>query len=286
MEEIRYHKINTFNLYRFDKKIDKCIVCGSKFLRNWCTVRAINIVKCNTCDVRFANPPVSDISLAALYEPGLLRWSSVEEYKKLRREYFLFYKRILEEFNFPFKRVLDFGCGIGYFLKIMNRFGWEGSGVDISLTDVIMAKNSGIEALHLSDIDELKNNYFSVCTMLDFIEHVKDPLFYFETAFRKLASGGILLIDTGDVGGIASLIGKSRNPFVQNEGHITFFTRKSINFILKKSGFNLLKILDERIVKKSYNNTSLHKIKLSSLKEKVSQFLISRPNMIILAIKP
>jgi len=283
---MKYHKINTFNLYHFDQSVDRCIVCRNGSLRNWCKVRGINIVKCNTCDIRFANPPISDQTLTTLYEPGLLRWTSVEEYRRLRREYFLFYKRILEEFDFPVKRVLDFGCGIGYFLRIMTYYGWKGVGIDISLADVIIAQKFGVKVLHLSKIDELKNNYFSVCTMLDFVEHIKDPLFYFKIAFRKLVSGGVLLIDTGDVGGLASVIGKSRNPFVQNEGHITFFTKKSINFILEKSGFNLLKVFDERMVKKNYNDTFSHKIRLGFLKEKVSQFLISRPNMIILAVKP
>jgi len=49
--------------------------------------------------------------------------------------------------------------------------------------------------------------------MLDFLEHVKDPNYYLMIAYRALNKNGLLLIDTGDTGGLAGKISKTKNPF-------------------------------------------------------------------------
>ncbi|MGB9911215.1 MAG: hypothetical protein ACPLKP_01275 [Microgenomates group bacterium] len=70
---------------------------------------------------------------------------------------------------------------------------------------------------------------------------------------------GIILIDTGDVGGLASITCRNYNPFLKNEGHITFFAKKSIIFLLEKARFKVLDIFDERVIFNKFNKNKKNK---------------------------
>lgn len=269
-----------------EKTNKECILCGHRALKYWCRVGKLNIYRCKRCDIRFVNPQPDDEFLIKFYNPGLRRWIDSKKYKKLRKKHFLFYRHLLKKNITSTKRLLDFGCGIGYFLEIMQKLQWETVGIDISESDIKKAKQNKLRVFHLNEVFKIKENYFSVCTMLDFLEHVKNPLYYVKIAYEKLLPGGLILIDTGNVGGLASLIGKSNNPFLKNEGHIVFFTKKSIKFLLEKGGFKILEILDERAIKRISRKKSFFNFNKFFLNIKnLFKFVITNPNMIILARK-
>ena len=73
------------------------------------------------------------------------------------------------------KKILDFGCGEGFFCnKISNKFP-EVVGIDLSKAAIKMAKDKSSKAkFYCSSLDgcELKNVQFDVITMIEVLEHI------------------------------------------------------------------------------------------------------------------
>ena len=70
-------------------------------------------------------------------------------------------------------KVLDIGCGSGYFLAAAAQIGWESFGVDPD--PKVSAQKTGYKVLqgNLPDID-FPDNYFDVITLSHVIEHTHD----------------------------------------------------------------------------------------------------------------
>lgn len=269
----KYHLLTTFSYYEFEQPKENCIICESKRLVYWDSVRSMAIVRCKDCGVKFVNPFPSDKCLESLYAGGLLRWSNINEYEQSRKDYFTFYLNQLQRLNPQGEKLLDIGCGIGTFMEMATTRGIKPVGVDISRSDLEIARSRGLSVVDINEINKLAASSFDFCTMLDFLEHIKDPKYYLKIANRSLRKNGLLLIDTGDTGGLSGMVGKARNPFVQNEGHLVFYDRKSIDWLLTKNGFKIIEILDQSVVKDI------------PLKDKLLLLLISRPNMFVFARK-
>jgi ubiquinone/menaquinone biosynthesis C-methylase UbiE len=111
---------------------------------------------------------------------------------KLKKE--LFQKVIFEN-----SRVLDCGCGTGYYLNFIKRnldVDFDLVGIDISRTDIQKAANPSLNKTHLGMCDAellpFKDESFDVVLSLATIEHVISPENYLEECFRVLRRGGKL----------------------------------------------------------------------------------------------
>lgn len=98
-------------------------------------------------------------------------------------------------------RVLDAGGGRGEFLEIMADAGISAYAVDLDETQVAEASERGLEVYHGSVVDHLReivpgsiDGIFSAQT----VEHIsgQDLLEFLDLAFRKLAPGGIIVVET------------------------------------------------------------------------------------------
>jgi len=106
----------------------------------------------------------------------------------------------------PGGRALDVGCGNGYYLSYLKHHGWEVKGVDFSATAADVARHQfGIDVFagELQDAPfELES--FDFINMSHIIEHVADPLRMLRHTASLLKPGGILYIETPNVGSFGS----------------------------------------------------------------------------------
>ncbi len=95
------------------------------------------------------------------------------------------------------ERMLDIGCGFGYFLRACVEAGIpEIYGVDISTAAI--QKSKGLEKAKVTQLDFSKekssfdSNFFDAVTAFDVIEHVEDEGFFVQEAYRILKEEGLL----------------------------------------------------------------------------------------------
>lgn len=178
------------------------------------------------------------------------------------------HKKVLKMFSqYRFDRILDVGCGDGYFTILLKEACKANDvyGIEISEKGVKLAKEKGIKCYHL-DVDEenfpFEDNYFDAVTALELIEHLFDPDHFLDEVYRVLKPGGLLFLSTPNLASIhnriALLLGYqpfnvmvSLNKSVGHLGlsaggaapdHIRFFTLRSLKELLMIHGFEILAV--------------------------------------------
>ena len=97
----------------------------------------------------------------------------------------------------PRGRLLDIGCGDGYFLRIMRDLGWTVQGLEPDPKAAAFARAHGLDIIQ-SPIEaaSLAPNAFDVITTSHVIEHVLEPVAFLSVARRVLKPNGILYVFT------------------------------------------------------------------------------------------
>jgi 2-polyprenyl-3-methyl-5-hydroxy-6-metoxy-1,4-benzoquinol methylase len=141
------------------------------------------------------------------------------------------------------KRLLDVGCGGGWFLKIAKQLGAETFGIEPSAHGAERTRSSGIEVFNGSVSDYLEQNgdgrKFDIITANHVIEHSPDPVATFRQMRRLLAPGGLMWISVPNADGYFSrALGddwhSSDLPY-----HLQQFCSQSLEAAVRKSGFDV-----------------------------------------------
>jgi 2-polyprenyl-3-methyl-5-hydroxy-6-metoxy-1,4-benzoquinol methylase len=141
------------------------------------------------------------------------------------------------EKNIPKGKILDVGCGKGWFLKTMVEKNWDCFGVDLSGPE---GKDlEGYNIYFSTDITKKTfDKKFDIITLWDVIEHVNDPNLLLSSIHKILNSNGYLVLETPNSGSVYRKIARkywvSYNPY-----HILFFSTKNLQNLLKKNGFQI-----------------------------------------------
>ncbi len=142
-------------------------------------------------------------------------------------------------------KVLDVGCGSGYFSKKVKERGNEVSGVDISKEAIKKLRARGIKGKAV-DLDEglpYEDESFDVVWCTDLIEHVTSPKFLLEEINRILRPGGRLLLSTCNsayfIFRFLHFCGLTCSE-IQHPLHLHFFSKKSLTKVIEESGFEII----------------------------------------------
>ena len=228
-----------------------CCICGvddtSLIFQN----NGFNLVKCKICGLIYVNPRLSDGTQLEIYSDKYFNIRNMEDkysengndiIRVFRKKSFKLELDRLENFNIKNGRVLDIGCGEGYFLEVAQEKGWEIYGVEVSEFASKVAEgrlkrkifNGFLRDAHFPD------KYFDLITLFDTIEHLSDPFLELKEINRILKNGGFIYIQTPNIGGLfARLMGK-RWFQIKPEEHIYYFNKKNIRTILEKSEFSIV----------------------------------------------
>ena len=149
-------------------------------------------------------------------------------------------------------RLLDLGCGDGFFANYLAPRFHQVYGVDISGLAVKAACKLGIKAYQVNfDQQSLpfEDAYFNTVTCLDVIEHIPNPSRLIVEAARVLVPHGQLIVSTPNiryVKHIYRLLLKGRFPRTSGDregydgGHIHYFTPRDVELILSKAGLKII----------------------------------------------
>lgn len=151
--------------------------------------------------------------------------------------------------------ILDAGCGAGDWVFHLAKFEVvnEVTGIDISNTVIKRCiKSSKEKKLQIktkfitSSLDDLpfKNKSFDSIFSLDVIEHILDVDSTFSQFNRVLKKGGYLGVSTVDFNLLKMIIIGIfffEKYFDPRSPHIRFFTKRTLEIVLNKNGFELKK---------------------------------------------
>ena len=134
-------------------------------------------------------------------------------------------------------KVLDVGCGVGNFTKLVKKIypNCEIWGTDIS--DVVIEANkkedSDIKYFYqqIGHQTQLPDNYFDVIFCGETIEHLDNPQILFKDAYRMLKISGKLITTTPS------------DDHIKSNEHVWFFEQEDIIQFFKDNGFEKVKFI-------------------------------------------
>ena len=148
------------------------------------------------------------------------------------------------------RSIVDLGCGEAERLaQLGERLGGgvELLGVDFQPDYAREAELGGrgvrlIEANIEGELDELRDGGHDLIVSCQTLEHLYNPTAALRTAARKLAPGGLLLIETPNIGGLDYRLFRKRHwGFYHIPRHFHMFSRESLARTVSAAGLQVLK---------------------------------------------
>lgn len=246
------------------KKHTECLVCSSdklKALKGYYDKH--QLVKCKKCSFVFMEiiPSVQELNAhysSYSYESeGYLSPITIKSYNLLLDEY--------EKYRST-NKILDIGCGRGWFLIEARKREWQVFGTEYSETAIKRCMNYGI----LVKKGELNASMFNaeefdVITSFEVIEHINTPNKELALISKFVRNGGLFYCTTPNFNSLLRYYLKDNYNVIGYPEHLSYYTKSTLNNLVKRHGFKSLKFVTTGI--------SITRIKTSH--KKFSEKLIS-----------
>lgn len=238
-----------------------CAVCGSldqaPFLR---PARSPGpVVRCRGCGLVFVSPredlraiidegrPLAELErlrhsrdprdLAGCWELDLLA-AETPALRQARRVNHQAALRWIAAHRPPPGRLLDFGCGWGFFLEDARAAGWQVQGLEPLPGHGVHARGAlGLDVV--TDTlrpDSFPPESFDVVTAFQVFEHLPDPGAELAKLHGLLRPGGLVVIEVPNIATpLLRLLGGRHRHFV--EDHLWFFSPRTLGRLLERHGF-------------------------------------------------
>lgn len=255
-----------------------CLVCGHT---NYSTIHRLdhwNILQCSRCGLIFVNPQPSLQSLIESAEKTHSGFGDqlVGNYHRSRNlcdgkdpliKSHVGILRLIEK-STSGRKLLDIGCGEGTFSAIATQRGWQVKALDVSSAATQAAKKEyGLDTITSgfpsADLDE---HAFDAIVMLDFLEHIPNPVEALSSARKLLHRGGVLYINSPNHNSLLcfliDVLGKiplspirSLLTSYYNPAHVVIFSPQSLSSLIEISSF--------KTISTGKNNPILDRLELS-----------------------
>jgi SAM-dependent methyltransferase len=208
------------------------------------------VVQCETCELVFLNPMYEDSELARLYPED---YYAYQDCFRTPGRAANFLKKLLRyevgtrdpSFDHPGK-VLDVGCGSGWFLARMRDQGWETYGVEISETAARLGIEKGGLRIFQGMLLEvnLPADYFDYVRLNHSFEHMSRPNETLHEIWRVLKPGGRVLIGVPNHASLNARIFGRYWWFFGVPVHPFNYSVKNLPGFLTRSGFEVKSIIN------------------------------------------
>jgi 2-polyprenyl-3-methyl-5-hydroxy-6-metoxy-1,4-benzoquinol methylase len=213
------------------------------------------LVRCRSCRlVRVANPPARDeLERFYSFEAGY----GIEQSRGVGSEAWL---RGLAAYHLSLLpanrsgRLLDVGCGVGYFVAEARKAGWAAEGIDLNADVAEIARERAglpVERGRIDDLD-VPPESFDAVTLWDSLEHVEDPRMTLVAARRILRTGGLLAVSTPNIDGLfprlSYPVGRATGYWTHPEppAHLFQFSTATLTLLLERTGFQVDRVVHDR----------------------------------------
>lgn len=228
------------------RKVEWCPLCGSPESNIVFSRFGINIRQCEACTVGYSEEfpiDINDVYSSADYLP--IATSDYLENVKYRKERFGCERLSLIASCLGREpagmRLLDIGCGTGWFLECARDAGYEVAGQELGRElAAFTASRLGVEVWS-DPVTELPADHpYDVVTMFDVLEHVANPKEVLAHIFTLLKQGGIALFFVPNFDSVALKILKSESTLCMPVEHLFYFTEASLRPVFEGLGFDVV----------------------------------------------
>ena len=259
------------------KKVIKCPICNSKKIKMISNIQShikeidnfFDMMQCKNCLHRCLSKLPTDSYLTSLYKSGS-HLLSFNEREKLQ-EHKTFVKKkfkqivpyenhwILKYINIKKRgKYFELGPGLCGMYKTFYSKGWNCQGLE---------PNSIIKAPGIKRKINQINGKADIIVAFDVLEHVADPLKYLKLLNTKLKKGGKIFLTFPNAESFKSKILKDKWSMVAPLGHVNYFSKKSVQIMFMKSGFDTLILKDFSLVNPSRLIKNFFKLPFKCLRD-------------------
>lgn len=159
-----------------------------------------------------------------------------------------FFRKLTIGHCYPFiksdgDRVLDIGCGNGWYLKEMKKRGWQPFGYEFDV-DYALQLSAQLRIPVLSGENSLIGypGYFDLITFNFSFEHLLYPRRIFELACKALKKGGRIFISVPNIEGKEARLFGNKWFHLDSPRHISFYNQQLLSNLFLENGFKEIKI--------------------------------------------
>lgn len=206
----------------------KCLVCNSQDIRPLKGYYKKNgLVKCCDCSFVFMEKIPTVEELTEYYSAYSYEGENFLSPLTVKR-----YNEWLDEFEKYRKtgKLLDVGCGEGWFLQEAKKRGWEVYGTEFSQTAFDKCTANGIK-MHLGVLnpDNYKLEDFDIITSIEVMEHINNPNEELTAIASLLRKGGLFYCTTPNFNSVMRYYLKSDYNVIIYPEHLSYYTKKTLN---------------------------------------------------------
>lgn len=232
-------------MMRYSANNNKCCLCGNTQPKQvlW-SDGSLSAVECEQCTLIYAWPLPSSEEINKLY-PKEYYQSYIDDITNRSSYTRNHFHKMQPQLNKP-GRLLDLGCGIGYFADFVRRRGWEVSGIEPSGWAATYAQDCF--QLNIFNGSLVKAHFpektFDLITLWDVLSHLENPLDTLKEINRILKNGGLILLRVPIRYAFSFRFAQAMSCFIRNSQSIIHFPYQiyhfntmSLKLLLFQSGF-------------------------------------------------
>jgi SAM-dependent methyltransferase len=207
--------------------------------------RGFGYLACRACQFLFCHPPPTADELGSYYAAEfdygwydrrrlLKRFQGAHRWRLVRRA--------IARLAVVRGRLLDIGCGEGWFIAAARRDRWRVAGVELAAVPVANARRMGLEVVQ-GAIEALPapQQHYDAVALWHSLEHMLEPRQALAWVRAALAPGGVVVIAVPNINSRGQLRRGAawiwlQQPFV----HLWHFSARSLGLLLEQAGFETL----------------------------------------------
>lgn len=234
-------------------KINACPVCQAEKFKKLEKYAHAHLVKCTNCEMVLSNQHPKQSELVEFYSDG---YDLTKYYSPITEQRYL---ELLGEFEAyrNTSKLLDIGCGYGFFLETAKQNNWDVTGVEITDDAVKACTSKGLRMHHGTlETAHFQDETFDVIVLIETIEHVIQPEKLITEIHRVLRPGGLVYLTTPNFNAINRYRLKAQYDVIQYPLHLSYFTPKTLQRFFESNGFETQEIASSGISKTRYKTST------------------------------
>ena len=228
-----------------NKKHSDCFVCKSPELKGLKGYEKHNLVKCGSCGFVFMEHIPTKEELDSKY--GTYVYANDQAVSPITIKS---YDLLLDEFE-PYRvsnKILDIGCGVGFFLEQAKKRGWEVYGSEYSDAAIKICRDKGINMKEGKlDPAQFEGHTFDVITSFEVMEHINNPKEELKHIHALLRSNGLFYLTTPNFNSLLRFYLKEKYNIICYPEHLSYYTKSTLNKVITEQGFKKHKFLSTGI---------------------------------------